>query len=692
MAAAFDQFVLLNRVGDSYSVVSTASILLKSSQLASRVLIKLLIAEDSTLTTPASQSCQSVQYLLLENPPLIFFLEREWPHFYNVQFLPRSGQMAKMRSEIAEGDKWDVQSFYPSFEAWEKEFAKIKGESSAPRWPALAAFRGELGKGPARLKELLEAFFALDRSVGKVATYAHLRHDENLTDDQFKSSFQKAMSLNHDLLQEAAWIEPELLALPEEKLNQYLRDPLLADYRFYLEKIVRMKKHTRSAQEEELIAMAAKPLSALHKSFSVLENADFRFGTIRDQDGKTHELTHGSFQLYLRSPDRTLRANAFKGLHKQFIDYENTLCELLQGEMQTHWFYARSHNFNSCLEAALYPKQVDPSVYRALIESVRSQIGSLHRYMNLRKRVMKLPELRLYDMYIPLVEQQEREVAYDEAEQMVIGAMAPLGKEYSELLKKGLEKDRWVDRYENLNKRSGAYSSGCFDSHPYILLNFKGILHDAFTLAHEAGHSMHTLLSNSNQLYHNSQYPIFLAEVASTFNEDLLMRKMQQQAKEGKERAYLINQKIDDIRATLFRQTMFAEFELYLHELVEQDVPLTPSLLKKKYRELNEFYFGPEVVLDDEVDIEWARIPHFYYNFYVYQYATGISAALALAEKVVKEGEKARDSYLNFLKGGGSRYPLDQLKTAGVDMATPEPILGAIAVFDGLVKELEALL
>jgi oligoendopeptidase F len=494
-----------------------------------------------------------------------------------------------------------------------------------------------------------------------------------------------------DFQQECAWIEPELLALPADLIDDYMKSPELADYRFHVEKIVRMRPHTLSADKEELLAMAGKPLQAPPKAFSALNNADIKLGKITDSEGKEHDLTHGLYQMYLRSQDRVLRENAFKGMLNSFQGFENTIAELLYGQVQTHLFNAHARQYPTCLDAALFPKKIPLSVYRSLIQAVRGGLETLHRYVRLRKKILHLPEVHLYDMYVPLVPQVDIKMSYVEAEDAIIESVAPLGEQYQNALKRGLKSERWVDRYENKNKRSGAYSSGCFDSFPYILMNFRGILRDTFTLAHEAGHSMHSYLSKTSQPYHYSHYPIFVAEVASTFNEELLMNLLLNRFTKKEEKLFLVNEKMEDIRATLFRQTMFAEFELKIHELVESGAPLTPSLLKEIYYQLNADYFGPDAFIDDEIRIEWARIPHFYYNFYVYQYATGISAALSLAEKVLAGDSGARDNYLAFLSSGCSLFPIDLLKLAGVDMTTPEPVQAALRKFDSLLTELESL-
>ena len=597
----------------------------------------------------------------------------------------------KIRTEVLPEDQWNVAALFPSFEAWEKEFASVCEQPTVPYWPSLQTFRGRLLEDSAVLKETLDTSCTIARKLEKLYTYAHLRHDEEITNDKHKSAFQRISALLYDFQEECAWIEPEILEIPNALIEEYLNSPLLKKYRFHIEKIVRMRPHTLSADKEELLAMAGKPMQTPPKAFSALNNADIKLGKVKDGTGTERELSHGLYQMYLRSPDRTLRANAFQGMLSKYSDLENTMAELLYGEVQSHIFSVKAHKFSSCLEAALFPKKIPQAVYRSLIDAVRTGLPTLHRYVRLRKKLLQLDQIHLYDMYVPLIPQIEIHMGYKEAEDLVIESSAPLGQEYQEILRNGLKKDLWVDRFENKNKRSGAYSSGCFDSFPYILMNYRGILRDVFTLAHEAGHSMHSYLSNKNQPYQYSRYPIFVAEVASTFNEELLMHLLLQRREKKEEKLFLINEKIEDIRATFFRQAMFAEFELKIHELVEAGTPLTPALLSEIFIQLNRDYFGPDATIDPEIAIEWARIPHFYYNFYVYQYATGISAALSLAEKTLQGDTQARDNYLSFIKGGGSLFPIDLLKLAGVDMTTAEPVQATLRKFDSLVTDLERL-
>lgn len=600
--------------------------------------------------------------------------------------------MSIPRSQTQPSDTWDLEVLYPDLTSWQQACEAFYRETGSPPWSKLSQYQGRLGEAPEILKATLDTEFSLNRGLEKLYVYSHLRHDEDIAHEEHKAAHSRAMTLYHELRKESAWIEPELLLLSESTLKNYLTSPLLKDYAFYLEKILRLKKHTLSPQEEALIALAGKALSTPGRAFSALSDADFVFGTIESSSGEEREVTQSSYMLFLRNQDRTLREAAFRAMHGMYKKYENTLCELLGGCVEGHHFAARAHRYSSCLEASLYPKNVAPDVYRSLIQAVRGNLSLLHRYVELRKRLLSLSHLHPWDLYVPVTKDVDLRIDYHEAVDLIVESVRPLGVAYQDLLKKGLKEQRWVDRYENKSKRSGAYSSGCFDSYPYILMNYKGMLRDVMTLAHEAGHSMHSLLSRSHQPYHYSDYPIFLAEVASTFNEELLSRLLMERFTSKQERIFLLHERIEDIRATLFRQAMFAEFELMIHEMVERKEPLTPGCLNKAYLKLNQDYFGEALTIDKQIEVEWTRIPHFYYNFYVYQYATGISAALALCDRVSEGGDKERDDYLSFLKGGSSRYPLDLLQQAGVDMRSPTPVNQALSKFGALVEELETLL
>lgn len=598
--------------------------------------------------------------------------------------------MAKERKEVSAEDTWDVDSLYPNLEEWEKDFTKLtKNKSDVSRWPHLASYQGKIGEGPGKLSTLLAETNEIERSLYKLYTYAHLRHDEDVANDIHKNAYDRISLLYFDFQNETSWVQPEILQLPEETFNRYLEDKSLLDHRIQLEKLSALKPYTLTSDKEHLLSLASKALDTPSKAFGVLNNAELKFEPAKDEKGKEHELTHGSYSLYLQSKDRTLRKNAVLNLHKKFREFENTISELINGQIQGHIFQAKARGYDSALHAALTPHQIDVEVYHNLVSTVRSNISPLHKYISLRKKLLGHDQLHFYDLYTSLVPKYEKKYSYSEGAELVLDAIKPLGQKYHEILERGFGPERWVDRYENARKKSGAYSSGCYDSVPYILMNFQGTLRDVFTLAHEAGHSVHSYHSNKGQPFQYSNYSIFVAEVASTFNEELLFRHLMEKAESHKERCYLLNQKIDDIRATLFRQTQFAEFELTLHTLAEKGVPLNATTLKETYRKLNQDYYGKDLFLDPEIDVECLRIPHFYYNFYVYQYATGISAAYALVERLMKEGEKAQKDYLKFLSSGSSHYPVDLLEMAGVNMRENGPIEKLIKRFSSLVDEFE---
>ncbi len=592
------------------------------------------------------------------------------------------------RHMVHESNTWDLTPLFLSAADWQKEFQDISStnlnEISAP-------FQEKKSLSPQDVKSLFDLFFSYERRVKKIYTYAHLIHDTDTSNNESKDAYKKAQIVYMQFIEAFSWIEPKLLSMGNEYLQTLLQDPILAEYHIALERIIRVKEHTLSENEERLLAMAAKATGTGGKAFRALSDTDFVFGEAEDSNGKKHQVTHASYGLLLRSQDRILRKNAFISLHSKFLDYKNTLCELLSGEIEQHVFYSKAKRFSSCLDAALFPKSIDVQVYKSLIQAVRKHLPLLHSYMKTRKEILGVDTLHMWDLYVPLIQEVNINMNYDEAVSAILQSLKPMGEKYTSILEKGLTSERWVDRYENKAKRSGAYSSGCYDSHPYILMNYKGILRDVFTLAHEAGHSMHSYLSRQNQPYHYADYEIFVAEVASTFNEALLAQHLLTFASNNQEKAYIINEKLEDIRGTLFRQTMFAEFELFIHESIEKNIPLTPALLQEYYLQLNKEYFGPYVTIDPEISIEWARIPHFYYNFYVYQYATGISAAFALVDRIEKEGKKARDEYIRFLEGGCSLFPIDLLIEAGVNMNTPEPVERAMSYFSSLLQQFQSL-
>ncbi|NGX44990.1 MAG: Oligoendopeptidase F, plasmid [Chlamydiae bacterium] len=589
------------------------------------------------------------------------------------------------RDQVKESDKWNVEDLFPNLEAWEVELQAACNPKEKIHWPELVAYKGKLGEGAQVVKKFFFESSEVERRLSKLFTYAHMRHDEDMAVDGYKGAYHRITALYQDLQEELSWEVPEILALPDEVIAAYLKAEELADWHVHLEEIVRMKPHVLSADKEQLLALSGKALNTSARSFSAFNNADLQFPQVVNTKGEKFDLTHGKYLTYIRDADRTLRKSAFEGIHQSFLKYENTLCELLSGQVQNSLFQTRARQYDSCMEASLFPHQIDTSVYRELIKAVRGRLSSLHRYMKKRKEALKVDELHMWDLHVPLVPAVELSFSYEEAEKLVIDSVAPLGKEYQSALSEGLLKGRWVDRYENARKRSGAYSTGCYDSMPYILMNYSGNFQDLMTLAHEAGHSMHSLHSIRHQPYQYSHYPIFLAEVASTFNEELIFLHLEKQDLTDDQRRFLVNQQIEDIRSTFFRQTMFAEFELKIHELAEQAVPLTPQLLKEIYYQLNVDYFGESLCVDQLIEIEWARIPHFYSHFYVYQYATGISAAHSLFNRVMQE--EGRDAYLQFLSSGSSHFPLELLKAVGVDMKSSQPVESLIDHFDQLVDD-----
>lgn len=600
-----------------------------------------------------------------------------------ILFIPvLQGGAEMLRENLKPEDTWNLSKMYDSINAWKTSYDRL---NESELWNKLDLYQNRIDSSK-NLLNLLNLYFDLQRAVENLYTYAHLLFDQNMGNDKSQEIYGLAQILYNKLQEKTSWIEPEILQLPIEQLQEYLNDPLLSAYNLYLKKLFVMKPHTLSIAEEKILARAQQTFETPYKTFSSFENADLTFEKVNNL-----ELTHGKYSSYIRDKDRSLRKEAFEKYHKKFLEFENTLCELIQGQIKNHEFIAKTRSFDSSLEASLFPNQIDIDVYKNLIQTVRKNLSILHKFISFKKRVLKLDQFRPYDIYAPLVKEVNFSMDLNDAKKIVIDSVALLGNEYQDVLRKGLNEERWVDYYETSKKRSGAYSSGCFDSYPYILMNFYGTLNDVSTLAHESGHSMHSYLSHKNQLYQYSSYPIFVAEVASTFNEQLLHDYLMTQYDDLDKKAYLIADSLDRIQATFFRQTLFAEFELKIHEIIEKGSPLTPTLLKKIYHDLYQDYYGKDMVLDDFIDIEWARVPHFYYNFYVYQYATGISAAVYLYQHA-KNDKNCCQKYLNFLKSGGSRYPLDLLKEAGVDLTKPDAVESLIHYFDHLIDDLSKIL
>lgn len=591
--------------------------------------------------------------------------------------------MSITRSHQSPADTWDLQPLYPSLIDWKKDLE----EEALIRYSELAAkYIEAVHLSEEQLFDLCTLYYQLERRLKKLYTWAHLYHDQDTANDEAKQALQRIIARYHDFSESFSWMEPKILSHSTEELSFFVSSKKLEPFKTLLERLLRLKPHTLPAEQEALIAMSGRALEAPSKAFSAINDADFRFADVTDSSGKPHPLTHATYGVLIRSPDRTLRQHAFETLHGTYKSYENTLTELLNGQVQSHLFQARARGYSTCLEAALFPNNIPVSVYHNLIHTVRSHIDVLHKYVRLKKEALHLSKLAPWDLYVPLTDEAPATYTFDEAVQLTLDAVQPLGPSYVQRLHDGLSKCRWVDRYENMNKRSGAYSSGCYDSPPYILMNFKGQLRDVFTLAHEAGHSMHSDFSRK-QPYHYSDYAIFVAEVASTFNEELLFNELlRRNANNPKVRAAILNEKLEELRGTLFRQTLFAEFELFVHTLAERGEPITPTILRQKFRELNQFYYGEDLELTEVFDAEWSRIPHFYYNFYVYQYATGISASNALVARVLRGGKQELSQYLAFLQSGSSAFPIDTLRNAGVDMCAADPIEKTLSHFSELVE------
>ncbi len=588
------------------------------------------------------------------------------------------------RKDVKESDKWDLKPLFADDENWEKLYKKIENDIKG-----YEDYRGKMSLSLEAFRGTIEFDLEISRDFEKLYTYAHLKSDENKSEQFYLAMYQKAMNLYTRLSESSSFMTPEIQSIEEGVVRKYMEDPSMKDYGFYLEKILRYKPHTRSYEIEQILAQSGEVGHAPSQIFSQLDNADMKFGNIKDESGKEVELSHGNFSTFLISPDRETRKKAFFQYYESYDNLKFTIAETLSHSNKKDQFYAKVRNFKSSREASLFSDNVPVEVYDNLIDTVRENNEPLFKYLQFRKEALGLDELHFYDTYVPIVSDIDFNMSYEEAVATSIDALAPLGTEYCGIMKKGLL-EGWVDRYENRGKRSGAYSSGCYDSPPYILLNYEPKnINSLYTLIHEAGHSMHSYYSKNSQPFISADYTIFVAEVASTFNETLLSMYLLEKYKDNNRmKAYILNREIDNIRATLYRQTMFAEFEKRSHAIVENNEPLTLDVMRAEYYRLLDAYFGDKLVIDDVLSLEALRIPHFYSAFYVYKYATGISAAIALADRVTSEGDSARDAYLNFLKLGGSMYPIDELKTAGVDMGSPEPVKSAIAHFGHLVDQL----
>ena len=589
------------------------------------------------------------------------------------------------RQEIPESDRWDLTHLYPDYAAWESDFTTLQ-----QRYPQIRQFRGRLAESPETLLAALEFEKSIDQPLERLGTYASLRVSENAADPVFLEREARLQNLHTDIVEQCSFISPELMAVPDAEFAALAAAPALAPWHRVLERLRRFQPHTLNENEERLLAMSSQPLAGHEDTFSQLTNVDLKFGLITDGAGRQVELSQSSFSSFLVKPDNDLRRRAFHQFYEEFSDHKFTLASTLANSVRTDVFQAKARRYPSALDAALFRHNIPTEVYTHLVSTVRANLSPLHRYYELRRRALGLAEVHHYDTYVPLVAQITTQLTFDQAIDRTIAATAPLGEEYTRELEAGL-RGRWCDRYESKGKRSGAFSSGCYGCPPYILMNYKpDVFADMFTLAHEAGHSMHTWYAQRDQTFQDHHYPIFLAEVASTFNEELLTHHLLAQTDDPPMKAYLLNRQIDDLRGTIYRQTMFAEFEKIIHQRQEAGEALTLDTLTTIYHGLLVTYFGPDFTLDPQLDLECLRIPHFYSAFYVYQYATGMSAAIALSRQVLQTGDPSR--YLAFLQSGGRQDPIDTLKLAGVDMTSPAPVEAALQLFAKRVDELATLL
>jgi oligoendopeptidase F len=591
------------------------------------------------------------------------------------------------RADLPDSDKWDLTHLFSDVSKWTEDFHWLQ-----QNYPKLAHWKGRLGESAATLAACLEFEKSLDQKIERVYHYASLQLAEDSANPDYLARMGQLQNLLTKIGEIASFLGPEIQAISDEKFAQFLEDPALAAWTTALKKIRRMKPHVLSEREERLLALGSSALDGYDDTFSQLTDVDMKFGVLTDENGEEKPLTQSSYSSFLVKRDHELRKRAFHQFYEEFQDHQFTLASSLSYSVKADVFRARVRNYPSALEASLFHDDIPVAVYDGLISAVRRNLAPLFRYYELRRRVLGLTELHQYDTYVPLVAEIESHVTFDEAIETIVSAFERLGPEYIAALSEGL-RGRWCDRYETKGKRSGAFSSGSFGAPPYILMNYKSdVFSDVYTLAHEAGHSMHTWFAQRSQTYQDYNYPIFLAEVASTFNEELLTHHLLEKTEDKKMRAYIINRQIDDIRGTLFRQTMFAEFEKVIHAIEERGDALTLDVFKSEYRALLQVYFGKNVVLDPQLDLECLRIPHFYNAFYVYKYATGISAAVALSEQVLAQKSGSVEAYLGFLKSGGSKFPLETLQMAGVDMTTAAPIESTLRLFERRLTELEALL
>ena len=590
-------------------------------------------------------------------------------------------EQLKKRSEIQVNDTWDLTDMYADAMAWEEDYKHAE--------QLLEEVSAQKGTLHTNLKHVLDLYYESFRLVNKIYVYANQYLDQDTTNAKGQQMAMKAQSLSVKANAKTSYITPEIISLGSDWLKRAMeKEEGLAYYKRIIEEILRQNEHIRSEEIEELLADAGNLGTAPKDIYMLLNNADMRFGTISNENGTVIEVTNGNLVPLLENSNRNIRKAAFDTFYKEKIEFKNTIAASYYENIRQAIFFAKARRYPSTRAMYLDDANIPEAVYDNLIQTIHRHMDSMYRYVTLRKRILNVEELHMYDVYVPIVSEVEQTYTIEEAKQMVLDGLSVMGEEYINILKEGFA-NRWIDVYPNEGKKSGAYSWGCYDSHPYVLLNFQGTLDNVFTLAHEMGHSIHSYYSRKTQGFAYSDYRIFVAEVASTCNEALLIRHLLKKTEDPKQKAYLLNHFLDKFKGTMFRQTMFAEFERDTHKLAEKNIPLTADLLCETYKKLNEVYFGPDMVVDEAISTEWERIPHFYTPFYVYQYATGFAAAIALSSRILKEGEAALEDYKKFLKGGSSMDAIELLKIAGVDMTKPEPVEEALRVFDELLEELE---
>lgn len=592
----------------------------------------------------------------------------------------------KNRSQTPLADTWDTTTIFNDDSAFERAF-----EAVVDMLPRAAVFQGKLAEHADTLKQALDFRNEIVLKVEHLYSYAHLNSDTDTSDSLYQGLQSRARELYSKVGAALSFYDAELLSADETLLQSYLNETGLAVYKHEFDILFSRRPHILSLSEENLLAKAGNVLSASAQTFSILNNADLKFPMVRDEDGNEVQLSHGRYSMFLESKDREVRKNAFKAMYESFGQFRNTFASTLSSTVKEHTFLADVRHYPSARAYALDKNHIPETVYDALVKAVNERLPLLHRYVALRKRALNLDEVRMYDLYTPMVEDVELKFTYEEAQQVVLEALSVLGEEYVSLLKKAFE-SRWIDPYENISKRSGAYSSGTYGTSPFILLNWQDNLDNVYTLAHELGHSMHSYYTRANQPFIYGDYSIFVAEVASTTNENLLTAYLLKKYTEPKIRAYILNHYLDGVKGTIYRQTQFAEFEHRIHQADQEGIALTPDWLSEEYAKINRKYYGDVMSYDDEIQMEWARIPHFYYNYYVYQYATGFSAASALSAKILHDGAPAVSAYLDYLKAGSSDFPIEVLKKAGVDMTSNQPTIDTLDVFAQRLTELEEVL